>query len=107
MVIGCVDSRVSPEVIFNADYLHRLEFAAVELSLKNLMTYPFIRDLVERGKLHLHGAYVGIAAGHLLVLDPESGCFVSLAENSGGLTSTADAAAAGSNSALLAMGQRT
>jgi carbonic anhydrase len=57
------------------DYLRRLEFASVELSLKNLMTFPCVRILVERGKLHLHGAYFGVASGRLLVRDPESGTF--------------------------------
>jgi len=57
------------------DYLRRLEFASVELSLKNLMTFPCVRILVERGKLHLHGAYFGVASGRLLVRDSESGAF--------------------------------
>ena len=56
-------------------YLRRLEHASVELSLRNLMTFPCVRTLVERGKLALHGAYFGIAAGRLLVRDPESGRF--------------------------------
>jgi carbonic anhydrase len=56
-------------------YLRRLEFAAVELSLKNLMTFPCVRILVERGKLQIHGAYFGIATGRLLVRDPQSGSF--------------------------------
>jgi carbonic anhydrase len=58
-----------------AAYLRRLEFASVELSLKNLMTFPCVRILVERGKLQLHGAYFGVATGRLLVRDPETGVF--------------------------------
>ena len=57
------------------DYLRKLEFASVELSLQNLMTFPYVRELVERGKLRLHGAYFGIAAGRLLVRDPDTGRF--------------------------------
>lgn len=56
-------------------YLRRLEFASVELSLRNLMTFPCVRILVERGKLQLHGAYFGVATGRLLVRDPETGRF--------------------------------
>jgi carbonic anhydrase len=56
-------------------YLRRLEFASVELSLKNLMTFPCVRILVERGKLALHGAYFGVASGRLLVRDPATGRF--------------------------------
>jgi carbonic anhydrase len=57
------------------DYLRKLEFASVELSLKNLMTFPCIRILVERGKLALHGAFFGVASGRLLVRDARSGLF--------------------------------
>jgi carbonic anhydrase len=56
-------------------YLRRLEFASVELSLKNLMTFPCVRVLVERGSLVLHGAYFGVASGRLLVRDPVTGRF--------------------------------
>ena len=62
------------------EYLRRLEFASVELSLKNLMTFPCVRILVERGKLHLHGAYFGVASGRLLVRDPVSGNFEPVSE---------------------------
>jgi carbonic anhydrase len=64
-----------------AAYLRRLEFASVELSLKNLMTFPCVRILVERGKLQLHGAYFGVAAGRLLVRDPDTGRFEPVAES--------------------------
>ena len=57
------------------DYLHKLEFASVELSLKNLMTFPFVETAVERGELELHGAYFGVAAGKLLVRNAQSGAF--------------------------------
>ncbi len=61
-------------------YMRRLEFASVELSLKNLMTFPCVRILVERGKLHLHGAYFGVASGRLLVRNPATGQFESVSE---------------------------
>jgi carbonic anhydrase len=57
------------------EYLRKLEFASVELSLKNLMTFPCVRILVERGKLELHGAFFGVASGRLLVRDPSTGTF--------------------------------
>jgi carbonic anhydrase len=63
------------------EYLRRLEFASVELSLKNLVTFPCVRILVERGKLHLHGAYFGVASGRLLVRDPASGKFEPVSES--------------------------
>jgi carbonic anhydrase len=56
-------------------YLRRLELASIELSLNNLMTFPCVHILVGQGKLTLHGAYFGIATGHLLVRDPATGRF--------------------------------
>lgn len=58
-----------------SDYVTRLEFAAIEHSLENLMTFPCVRILVERGKLALHGAYFGVADGVLMLRDPETGAF--------------------------------
>ena len=58
-----------------SEYLRRLELASVELSLKNLMTFPCVQTLVARGKLQLHGAYFGVATGQLLVRDPDTGAF--------------------------------
>jgi carbonic anhydrase len=55
--------------------LQRLELAVVELSLANLMTFPCIRMLVERGRLSLHGSHYGIADGRLLVRDSATGAF--------------------------------
>jgi carbonic anhydrase len=51
------------------DFTVRIEKAAVFRSLENLMTFPFVRAAVERGELHLHGAYFGVAEGTLFVLD--------------------------------------
>lgn len=59
----------------DGSYLRKLEFASVELSLRNLMTFPCVRILAERGKLQLHGAYFGIHSGHLLIRNPETGRF--------------------------------
>jgi carbonic anhydrase len=51
------------------DFATRIEKAAVLRSLENLMTFPYVQILVERGKLKLHGAYFGVAEGSLFVLD--------------------------------------
>lgn len=57
------------------DYQTQLEFASIEQSLKNLMTFPFVRAAVEKGELALHGAYFGVASGRLLVRDARTGKF--------------------------------
>jgi carbonic anhydrase len=52
------------------EYLARLEHASLRNGLENLMTFPCIRDLVDRGRLALHAAYFDVATGRLSVLDP-------------------------------------
>ncbi len=60
----------------SADYLARLEQASITNSLGNLLTFPGLRKLIEKGKVTCHGAYFGVATGQLSVLDQESGAFV-------------------------------
>jgi carbonic anhydrase len=58
-----------------AEYLERMEKASVINTLENLMTFPRLRKLVERGSVTLHGAYFGVALGELSVLDKATGEF--------------------------------
>ena len=58
-----------------ADYLRRLEHANIANSLDNLMTFPRLAKLIEKGKIATHGAYFGVATGDLSVLDKRSGKF--------------------------------
>jgi carbonic anhydrase len=58
-----------------ADYLRKLEQASMITTLDNLMTFPCVRILVERGKLQLHAAYFGVATGGLSILDRSTGAF--------------------------------
>jgi len=62
------------------DFLRRLEFATVDLGLRNLMTFPFVRNRVETGELALHGALFSVSTGRLLVRDPENGLFRPMAD---------------------------
>ncbi|MDA9408931.1 MULTISPECIES: carbonic anhydrase [unclassified Bradyrhizobium] len=55
-----------------AQFVERIEKAAVFRSLENLMTFPFVRRAVESGQMQLHGAYFGVAEGTLFVLDQAS-----------------------------------
>lgn len=61
------------------DYLARLEQASVANSIDNLLTFPRLKTLVERGDIALHGAYFGVATGELSVRDPLSGVFAPVA----------------------------
>ena len=61
-------------------WIRRVEWAVVEHSLNNLMTFPVVREAVQQGRLKLHGAYFGVATGVLFVRDPETGTFSPCAE---------------------------
>jgi carbonic anhydrase len=54
-----------------------LEHRAILLSLKNLLTFPWIKSAVEAGELKLHGAWFDIANGELHVLNSK-GQFVTV-----------------------------
>jgi carbonic anhydrase len=52
-----------------AQFVERIEKAAVFRSLENLMTFPFVQKAVDSGQMQTHGAYFGVAEGSLFVLD--------------------------------------
>ena len=53
-----------------------LEKEAVLVSLENLMTFPFVKDAVESGKLTLHGLWHDIGEGDIEQYHHESRAFV-------------------------------
>jgi len=57
------------------EMLRALEKEAVAVSLRNLMTFPFVREAVEAGKISLHGLWVDIGEGGLQHLDGKTGEF--------------------------------
>ncbi|WP_111537826.1 carbonic anhydrase [Palleronia aestuarii] len=70
--------RPAYETLPDADEATRLtalEHEAVRVSLRNLMTFPFVREAVEAGTLTLHGLFNDIAEGSLWTLDPPTGAF--------------------------------
>jgi carbonic anhydrase len=71
-IAPAADAISAPKEDWEA-YLRQLEFASVELSLKNLATFPFVQAAVEKGELALHGAYFGVASGKLLVRNEAGG----------------------------------
>src|SRR6476620_9828871 len=62
-----VDEPPDPETM--AQFVERIEKAAVFRSLENLMTFPFVQTAVDAGQMQTHGAYFGVAEGSLFVLD--------------------------------------
>jgi len=69
------DTLEEPGASPSEDYVKRLEHAAIDQSLANLMTFGSIRRRVADGSLALHGAYFGIANGRLLIRDPATKAF--------------------------------
>jgi len=57
---------------------HACELNAIETSLANLRTFPWVKARLEAGRLQLHGWYYDMVSGDLLALDAEAGRFVSL-----------------------------
>jgi carbonic anhydrase len=55
-----------------------LEKQGVLISLENLLTFPYVKEAVEEGRLSLHGLWTDIGAGGLECYDPERGGFVPL-----------------------------
>lgn len=51
------------------------EQAAILLSMENLLTFPWIRERAESGKIHFHGWYFDIATGNLLTYNPAMASF--------------------------------
>jgi len=60
------------------EYLTRLEQANVANSMANLLTFPRLRQFVEREQIAIHGAYFGVATGRLSVRDADTGEFVAI-----------------------------
>lgn len=55
-----------------------LEREGVKNSLANLRTFPFVKELEDKGKVELHGAYFEIAQGKLNVLNQRTGTYYTL-----------------------------
>jgi carbonic anhydrase len=69
------DAVLSDASILRKDWQEAIEHGAVGQSLKNLMTFPFVRSAFESGQLSLHGAWFSIGKGELHWRDAETGAF--------------------------------
>lgn len=77
--IGLLDQARKPVVdefgTEGRDAERGMEFAAVKVSLENLLTFPNVVERVNSGNLVLRGTYFAIADGVLHVLDTDTGAF--------------------------------
>ncbi|CAK9867531.1 unnamed protein product [Sphagnum jensenii] len=57
-----------PELLF-AEQVSLCEKEAVNVSLKNLLTYPYVKEGVKDGSLHIHGMHYNLRHGRLTSWD--------------------------------------
>lgn len=53
----------------HSERVSALEREGIKSSIRNLRTFPFVKDLEDKGKLSLHGVHFEIATGQLSVLN--------------------------------------
>ena len=58
-----------------ADKARACELWSVRLSLANLLTFPWVKEAVDEGRLVLHGWYFDLQSGELLEFDPKEQAF--------------------------------
>jgi len=61
-----------------SDMVMALEHEGIKSSLANLRTFPFVKELEDKGRLGLHGAYFDIATASLSALNETTGAFYNL-----------------------------
>lgn len=57
---------------------HACELDAIKISLRNLQTFPWIRERVEKNNLQLHGGYYDMMSGDVLHYDNHSNGYIHL-----------------------------
>ena len=80
-LIAPAAAAITPRSEAPGSYFTRLEHAALAIALQNLMTFPCVRILVERGLLALHAAYFDVTSGELSTRDPMTGLFGSVTKD--------------------------
>jgi len=66
------DARLqAPQSGSGQETARAVEQAAIQISLNNLMTFPWVRERVENGRLTLHGWYFDLDHGDLLQYQPD------------------------------------
>ncbi len=66
-----------------------VEHEGIRISLRNLLSFPWLDERVRAGTLTLHGWWVDLAAGRLCEIEPDGG-FVDLVPAATEMTGAAD-----------------
>jgi carbonic anhydrase len=69
------DAVLADATISSRDWQEAVEHGAVGQSIKNLMSFPFVRGAYERGDLNMDGAWFSIGRDELHWRDPKTGVF--------------------------------
>ncbi|MCF2871705.1 carbonic anhydrase [Octadecabacter sp. G9-8] len=62
----------------DAERVRLLEQNSVVTSMRNLMTFPYVKDAMDSERLSLHGLWVDISSGDLLQFHPETRNFTTV-----------------------------
>lgn len=57
---------------------HACELGAIKVSLQNLLTFPWIKDRVEKNTLLLHGWYYDMVSGDIMQFDESSDSYINV-----------------------------
>jgi carbonic anhydrase len=63
------------ELLTQGERQRALERVSIRNSIANLRTFPCVRILEEKGRLHLHGSWFDISTGELWIMDAKTGDF--------------------------------
>jgi carbonic anhydrase len=58
--------------------IYILEKESIKISIKNLIQFPFIKELIEKNKLNIYGLWHDIGSGEIQSLDPSSVNFIKI-----------------------------
>lgn len=75
------DTVASNAYMTDSERQTALERISIRHSIENLRTFPCVKILEDKGRLHLHGGWFDISGGELLMLDPATGDFNPAQEN--------------------------
>lgn len=62
------------------ELLRLTEKLSIITQIENLMTYPFVREKLEKEEIHIHGWYYDIETGNIDYYDPDTYQFIPLSE---------------------------
>lgn len=75
-MLGDLPSQLAgADLLTQSERQTAMERISIRNSIRNLRTFPYIREREADGRLRVHGAWFDISTGELWVMDPESGDF--------------------------------